>query len=64
LKKAEMRLQFNDSELKGKLEDLAAEVELSLNALANMILAAPFSEGDRKKLQLLLDIAEFKRSIA
>lgn len=64
MKKAEMRLQFNDPSMKLKLETMAAECEISLNALVNMIVAAQFSEPDRKKLQLLVDIAEFKRSIA
>lgn len=64
MKKVEMRLQFKDPALKINLEDLAADVELSLNALVNVILAASFSDSDRKKLQLLLDIAEFKRSVA
>ncbi|KAB7663028.1 hypothetical protein [Bacillus sp. B1-b2] len=59
---AEMRLRFDDSDLKDKLMLLAKDMGLSLNSLVNKILVARFSPEDNKYLTLMIDIAEFKRS--
>lgn len=61
---AQMRLQFLDDKLKSQLEGLAAEVDLSLNMLVNVILSAHFNPEDRKSFQLMLDLAEMKRAQA
>lgn len=58
--KAEHRLRFDDADLKAQLEELAAAADLSLNGLINKILAAQFSEVDRKSMQLLHDLVELK----
>lgn len=58
--KAEHRLRFDEENLKAKLEKLSVAAGISLNALINKILAAQFSESDRKALQLLHDLVEFK----
>ncbi|MDU1848463.1 MAG: hypothetical protein E6778_23405 [Niallia nealsonii] len=58
---SEMRLQFEDDEMKNKLIDLAKDLGLSLNALVNKILSARFSDKDSKYLQLMIEIAEFKK---
>lgn len=63
MKKLGMRLQFNDPDLKGKLESLAVDLEMSLNQLVNMICAAEISENGRKAFQLHKDIAEYKRIV-
>lgn len=62
MKKPEMRVSFYDVDLKVKLEELAAASDLSLNELVNMILAAQFSVKEKKAVQLLHDLLEFKRS--
>ena len=58
---AEMRLRFNDDEIKQKLVNLAFDLDISANQLVNMILAAQFSVRDRNQLQLSLDFLAFKR---
>lgn len=58
---AEMRLRFNDDEIKQKLVNLAFDLDISLNQLVNMILSAHFSVRDRNQLQLSLDLLAFKR---
>ena len=58
---AEMRLRFNDDEIKQKLVNLAFDLDISANQLVNMILAAQFSVRDRNQLQLSLDLLAFKR---
>lgn len=58
-----MRLRFNESETKKELESLAAEMEISLNKLVNLILMAHFSDKHKKTLNLMLDILDFKRAI-
>jgi hypothetical protein len=62
MKKPEMRVSFYDVDLKAKLEEVAAAADLSLNELVNKILAAQFSDREKKALQLLHDLLEFKRS--
>ena len=58
---AEMRLRFNDDEIKQKVVNLAFDLDISANQLVNMILAAQFSVRDRNQLQLSLDLLAFKR---
>jgi hypothetical protein len=59
----QMRLRFLDPVLKEKAEALAVEMDVSLNMLINFIVAAQFSEEDRKNFQMMCDLAEFKRSV-
>lgn len=61
MKKKEMRLQFNDADLKEKLDELASEMDVSLNFLVNMICSAHFFEEDRKRLDLMMELVELKR---
>ena len=56
----EMRLRFEDENLKSKLEDLARYLDVSLNRLVNMICAAEFSEQDKKVLELSKEINSLK----
>jgi len=58
---SEMRLRFDDEEIKPKLEEIASAMGLSLNGLVNQIIKARFSEEDRKYLQLMFDIVEFQK---
>jgi len=60
----DMRLRFEDIELKGKLLDLSLDIGVGLNKLVNMILSAQFDDKARKSLQLAKDIAEYKRIVA
>jgi hypothetical protein len=57
-KKKEMRVTFYDDDLKGKLEKLATDLDMSLNRLVNFILSAEFSEKDKNSLQLLKNLIE------
>jgi hypothetical protein len=60
-KKKEMRVTFYDNDLKGKLDELAAELDFSLNQLVNSILSAHFSEKEKQSLQLMENILENNR---
>lgn len=60
MKKKEMRLQFENPDLKSKLEDLAKQLDVSLNHLVNMICAAEFSEQDKKVFELFKGISSLK----
>jgi hypothetical protein len=57
-KKKEMRVTFYDDDLKGKLEKLATDLDMSLNRLVNFILSAEFSEKDKNSFQLLKNLIE------
>lgn len=63
MKKSSMRLQFNEPNVKKQLEELAVQLEVSLNQLVNMICTAEVSEVGRKSFQLHKDIAEYKRVV-
>lgn len=59
--KAEMRLQFDDVSLKDNLKSLAVDMDISLNALVNLILKAQFDMRVKNQLQLYLNLVDFKR---
>lgn len=56
MKKKEMRLVFENPYLKSNLEDLANNMEISLNSLVNMICAAEFYEDDKKTFELFKEL--------
>lgn len=59
---SELRVRLEDSSLKGKIEDLAILLGISVNQLVSMILAAQFSKKDAMAYSLLQDLANFKRA--
>lgn len=59
---AEMRLRFDDANLKVKLQEIAADSEISLNQLVNKILSAKFDIKEHLELSLLLELVEVKRN--
>lgn len=61
MKKKEMRLQFNDADLKDNLENLASDMDVSLNFLVNMICSSVFSEDDKRNLNLMIELVDLKR---
>lgn len=61
MKKKEMRLQFNDADLKDNLENLASDMDVSLNFLVNMICSSVFSDDDKRNLNLMIELVDLKR---
>lgn len=57
----DMRLRFDDVDLKVKLQSLAADAEISLNQLVNLILTAQFDAKVRKSFDMLLQLVAVKR---
>ena len=53
VKRKEMRLVFNRSNLKYDLEEMAIRFDLSLNSLVNLLLASHFYESEKNTLMLL-----------
>lgn len=58
----QMKLRFDDDALKEKLQSLANDMELSLNRLVLKILNSQFDETEKKSLNLLMELAQFKRN--
>lgn len=59
--KSSIRVNFDDAELLKKIGDMAADAEISRNALVVWILAAQFSDKDRKSLKLLEEMIAIKK---
>ena len=58
--KTEMRLVFSEPDVKKELIILAADMEISLNKLVDLIVSAHVSPKHKKILELMLDVVEIK----
>lgn len=57
-----MRLQFHDDELKDRLVELSKDLQISLNALVNMICQSQFSQTEKYRLDLMIEIANVSKN--
>lgn len=58
---SDMRLRFDDEDMKPRLKELASAMGISLNTLVNQIIKAKFSPNGTRYLDMMIEISQMEK---